>query len=91
MRVAGNDHVNSAGCGIQLQFMEIVQDVHLAPTERYHFCVGIGFRPIPGIDVPSDRSHRRNPAQSGDDVQPTDVARVDNMRHPSQPLLSLPT
>jgi hypothetical protein len=36
MRVAGNDHVNSAGYGIHLQFMDIVQDVDRALAESYH-------------------------------------------------------
>ena len=89
MRVAGNDHVNSAGYGIQLQFMDIVQDVDRAPAEPYHLGVGITFRPVVGIDIPSDRNHRRNPAESGDDVRPTDIAGVDDMRHPGQALLSL--
>jgi len=89
MRVAGNDHVNSAGYGIQLQFMDIVQDVDRAPAEPYHLGVGITFRPVVGIDIPSDRNHRRNPAECGDDVRPTDIAGVDDMRHPGQALLSL--
>jgi hypothetical protein len=33
MRVAGNAHVNSAGYGIHLQFMDIVQDVDRALAE----------------------------------------------------------
>jgi hypothetical protein len=44
---------------------------------------------VTGIHIPFDRNHRRNPAESGDDVQPTDIASVDDMRHPSQVLLSL--
>ena len=89
MRVAGNDHVNSAGYGIHLQFIDIVEDVDRAPAEPYHLGVGITFRPVVGIDIPSDRNHRRNPAESGDDVRPTDIAGVDDMRHPGQALLSL--
>ena len=53
MRVAGNDHVNSAGYRVQPQFMDIVQ------------------------------------AESDDDVRPTDIAGVNDMRHPGQALLSL--
>jgi hypothetical protein len=36
MRVAGNDHVNSVGYRIHLQFMGIVQDVDRALAESYH-------------------------------------------------------
>ena len=89
MRVAGNDHVNSAGYGIQLEFIDIVEDVDRTPAEPYHLGVGITFRPVAGIDIPSDRNHRRNLAESGDDVRPTDVAGVDDMCHPGQALLSL--
>ena len=89
MRVAGNDHVNSAGYGIQLNFIDIVEDVDRAPAEPYHLGVGITFRPVASINIPSDRNHRRNLAESGDDVRPTDVAGVDDMCHPAQALLSL--
>jgi hypothetical protein len=44
---------------------------------------------VAGIDIPSDRNHRRNAAESDDDVRPTDVAGVDDMFHPCQALLSL--
>lgn len=91
MRVARNDHVNSAGCGIQLHVTEIVHNVDEAPAQPYHLGVGVAFRPMPGIDVPSDCSHGRNPAEPSDDVRPTDVTRVDNMRHPSQLLFSFRT
>jgi len=89
MRVAGNDHVNSTGYGIQLEFIDIVEDVDRAPAEPYHLGLGITFRPVAGIDISSDRNHRRNLAESGDDVQPTDVTGVDDMLHPGQALLSL--
>ena len=69
--------------------MDIVQDVDRAPAEPYHLGVGIAFRPVVGIDIPSDCNHRRNPAESDDDVRPTDIAGVDDMRHPGQALLSL--
>ena len=91
MRVAGNDQVNSGGYGVQPQFMDIVQDVDRAPAKPYHLGVGITFRPVVGIDIPSDCNHRRNPAESDDDVRPTDIAGVDDMRHPGQALLSLRT
>ncbi len=89
MRVAGNDHVNSAGYGIQLEFIDIVDDVDRALAEPYHLGVGITLRPVAGIDIPSDRNHRCNLAESGDDVRPTDIAGVDDMVHPGQALLSL--
>ena len=57
MRVAGNDRVNSAGYRVQPQFMDIVQDVDRAPAEPYHLGVGITFRPVVGIDIPSDCNH----------------------------------
>jgi hypothetical protein len=44
---------------------------------------------VVGVDIPSDCNHRRNPAESDDDVRPTDIAGVDDMRHPDQALLSL--
>ena len=91
MRVAGNDHVNSAGYGIHLQFIDIVEDVDRAPAEPYHLGVGITFCPVSSIDIPSDRNHGCNLAESGDDVGPTDVAGVDDMLHPGQALLSLCT
>lgn len=89
MRVAGNDHVNSAGYGIQLQLMDIVQHVDRAPAEPYDCGVGIRFRPVAGINIPSDRNHRRNPTESDDDLRPADIAGVDDMRHPGQASLSL--
>ena len=64
--------------------MDIVQDVDRAPADPYHLGVGITFRPVVGIDIPSDCNHRRNPAESDDDVRPTDIAGVDDMRHPTR-------
>ena len=69
--------------------MDIVQDVDRAPADPYHLGVGMTFRPVVGIDIPSDCNHRRNPAESDDDVRPTDIAGVNDMRHPGQALLSL--
>jgi hypothetical protein len=51
--------------------------------------VRIVFRPFVGIDVPSDRNHGRNPAESGDDVWPTDIPSVDDMRQAGEALLNL--
>jgi hypothetical protein len=89
MRVAGNDHVNSANCWIDLQFLKVVQDIEGPLAEPYHLSVGIAFRPVAGIDVSSDRSDRRNPTESGENVRVTNIAGVDDMRHPGEPLLSL--
>jgi hypothetical protein len=89
MRVTRNDHVNSAGYGIYLQFIDIVEDVDRAPAEPYHLGVRVTFCPVSSIDIASDRNHRRNLAKSGDDIGPTDVAGMDDMLHPGQALLSL--
>jgi hypothetical protein len=42
-----------------------------------------------GIHIPSYRNHRRNAADSGDDLRPTDIAGVDDMSHAGQALLGL--
>jgi hypothetical protein len=47
------------------------------------------FRPVAGIDVPSDRNDRRNALESGDNVWRTDIASVDDMRHTCEALLNL--
>jgi hypothetical protein len=61
MRVAANDDVNPARDWIKLQGLDVVQDIDAAPAEGYHLGLWIMFRPVPGIDVPSDRNDRRNP------------------------------
>ena len=91
MRVAANDDVNPARDWIELQGLDVVQDIDAAPAEGYHLGLWIMFRPVPGIDVPSDRNDRRNPLESGDNVRRTDVADVDNMRHACEALLDLRT
>ena len=63
MRVAGNDHVNSANCWIDLQLLKVVQDIEGPLAEPYHLSVGIVFRPVAVIDVSSDRSDGRNPTE----------------------------
>ena len=85
MRVAGNDHVNSANCWINPQFLKVVQDIERSLSELYRLSVRIMFRPVGGIDVPSDRSDRRNPTES-DNIRATNIASVDDMRHPPQAL-----
>jgi hypothetical protein len=47
------------------------------------------FRPVAGIDVSFDRSDRRNPTEADKNVRATDIAGVDDMRHPGKSLLSL--
>ena len=86
MRVTGNDHVNSADRWINLQFLKVVQDVERSPSELYRLSVRIMFRPVGSIDV---RSDRRNPTEFDKNILTTNVASVDDMRHPRKPLLSL--
>jgi hypothetical protein len=62
MRVAGNDHVNSANCWIDLQLLKVVQDIEGPLAEPYQ-SVGIVSCPVAGIDVTSDRSDGRNPTE----------------------------
>ena len=89
MRVAGNHHVNSANCWIDLQLLKVMQDIKGALAEPDHLSVGITFRQVAGIDVSSDRSDRCDPTESHENVRATNIASVDNMRHPGKPLLSL--
>ena len=89
MRVAGNHHVNSANCWIDLQLLKVMQDIEGALGEPYHLSVGITLRQVAGIDVSSDRSDRRDPTESYENVRATNIASVDDMCHPGKPLLSL--
>jgi hypothetical protein len=89
MRVAANNDVNPARNGIELQRLEVVQDVDAASAEGYRLSLRIMFRPVAGIDVPSDRNDRRNPLEFGDNVWRTDIAGVDDMRHACEALLNL--
>jgi hypothetical protein len=89
MRVAGNDHVNSANCWINLQFLKVVQDIERSLSELYCLSVRIMFRPVGGIDVPSNRSDRRNPTESDKNIRTTNIASVDDMCHPGKLLLGL--
>ena len=89
MRVAGNHHVDSANCWIDLQLLKVMQDIEGALAEPYQLSVGITFRQVAGIDVSSDRSDRRDPTESDENVRATNIASVDDMRHPGKPLLSL--
>lgn len=87
--MAGNHHVNSANCWIDLQLLKVMQDIEGALAEPYQLCVGITFRQVAGIDVSSDRGDRRDPTESDENVRAANVASVDDMRHPGKPLLSL--
>jgi hypothetical protein len=89
MRVAGNDHVNSAICWIDLQLLKVVQNIEGPLAEPYHPSVGIAFRPVADIDVSSDRSDGRDPTESDENVRATNIASVDDMRHPGEPSPSL--
>lgn len=89
MRVAGNDHVNSANCWIDLQLLKVVHNIEGPLPEPYHLSVGIKFRPVAGIDVSSNRSDRRNPTEFDENVHATNIASVDDMRHPGKLLLRL--
>ena len=89
MRVAGNHHVDPANCWIDLQLLKVMQDIEGAPAEPYHLSVRITFRQVAGIDVSSDRSDRRDPMESDENVRAANIASVDDMRHPGKPLLSL--
>jgi hypothetical protein len=91
MRVAANDNVNPARDWIELQRLNVVQDMDAAPAEGYHLGLRIMLRPVPGIDVPSDRNDRRNPLETDDNVWRTDIAGVDDVRHACQALLDLRT
>jgi hypothetical protein len=79
MRMAANDDVDTARARIELQCFDVVKDVDAAPTERYHLGLRIMLRPVAGIDVPSDRSDRRDPLEAADNVWRTDIAGVDDM------------
>src|SRR3981081_2779126 len=67
MRVARNNHVDPARHRIDLQFVNVVDELDLTPAEPYQLGVRIVFRPLPLIDVSSDRSDRSNPAESVQD------------------------
>ena len=89
MRVAGNDYVNSAQYWVQTQFLNIMKHVDRVSAESHHLGVRIFLRPLAGVDVPSDRTDRRNPAQPGYYVWLTNITAVDDMRNAREPLLSL--
>jgi hypothetical protein len=89
MRVAGDHDVNATAGWIDLQFLQVVQDIKGTLAEPDHLRVGIFFRPVASIDVSSDRSEGRNPAEPYQDVRAADIAGVDDMRHAGKPLRSL--
>jgi hypothetical protein len=89
MRVARNHDVNSTTGWINLQFLQVVQDIEGTLPEPDHLRVGIFFRPVADIDVSSDRSEGRNPAEPDKNVPAADIAGVDDMRHAGKPLRSL--
>jgi hypothetical protein len=89
MRVAGNDHIKAGRDRVELQFLEIMQNVDTTSAEPYQLGVGIARRPVASIDVSSDRSDRRYPSQSHNDVWPSDIASVDDVRDAGESLLNL--
>jgi hypothetical protein len=89
MRVTANDDVDPARDWIELQRFDVVQDVDAAPAEGYHPGLRIMFRPVAGIDVPSDRNDRRNAFESGNNFRRTDIAGMNDVRHAREALLNL--
>ena len=91
VRVAGNDHVHSAGLRIEVEVMNIVQDVDGAAAEADRPGVGIARRAVGGVHITPDRDHGGDPAEVRDDLGPADVAGVDDMGDAGQALLRLGT
>lgn len=89
MRVAGNDHVNSASCWIDLQFLKVVQDIEGPLPELDLLSVGIVFRPLASIDVSFNGNDGRYPTEFDENVRATNIAGVNDMRHPGKLLLGL--
>src|ERR1700748_1564233 len=54
VRVAGNNHVDTAGYGIELQLMDVMQDVDGPAAKLDRSRRGIARRPIGGIHIPPD-------------------------------------
>lgn len=78
VRVAGNDHVNSAQGRIEAYFPAGRAGYRWTASEPCGLGVRIGLRPIAFIDVPPNRSHRRNLADPGDHVWARESREVGN-------------
>src|SRR3954451_7654024 len=87
----GNDDVKSPQGWIEPQLLQIVEDVDGASLESKYRGFWIVVRPCTGVDVAANRSYGGNPAQPGDYVGRTDIAGVDDVVHPYEPLLGLRT
>jgi hypothetical protein len=87
--VAGNNHVDTAGYGIEFQLMDIMQNVDGPAAKLDRSRRGIARRPIGGVHVPPDRNDGRDPAQLGNDLRPADIAGVDDMLNTGKALLRL--
>ncbi len=89
MRVTGNHDVNAARHRIQVKCTTIVEDVDRTPAERHQSGLWIRLRPLRGVDVPSNRNHRRNLAELVDDLRSTDVPGMDDLFNPFQSAFGL--
>jgi hypothetical protein len=65
-----------------------MQHVDGVSAESHHLGVQIFLRSLAGVDIPSDRSDRRNLAQPGSYVWFANIAAVYDMPNAREPLLS---
>ena len=63
-----------------------MQDIEGPPGETNGRRLGIAAGPVADIDIASNGSDRRNPAQSFDDMLGTDISGVNDMRGPAEAL-----
>ncbi|MBB4429351.1 hypothetical protein GGD66_007953 [Bradyrhizobium sp. CIR48] len=60
--------------------VQIMQDVEVVPAEAHSLRIPIVPRPMAGIDIPPNRSDRRNRAQPFEHLPGTDIAGMNDMR-----------
>ena len=84
MRMAGDDDVYTALNGVDWQRLEIVQYEDRPARKLYELGVRVSAGPIAVVDVPPDRSDRRDPTQRRDDAGLTNVAAMDDVVDASQ-------
>ncbi len=89
MRVAGDDDIDAARCGVEIELVNVVQDMDSASAECNGNGVRVGSRPGSCIDIPPDCRDRRNPTKAIDDVGTTDVAGVNDVRDAREASLGL--
>ncbi|OKO74435.1 hypothetical protein AC630_26885 [Bradyrhizobium sp. AS23.2] len=89
--MARNNHVDPTRRRIELQVVDVMKDIDRMVAKPDLLCIRIIFCPRPVIDVPPYCDNRRNPAESVDDFRAADVAGMDDMGHPGQPLLGFGT